>query len=209
MKLSTVTVLIALCLATGCSNGDDTPAAKPRTTPTTSTPTPGTPTPSTPTPTTEPVSDELKVGPIVPGAFTPVQVGQQVFEYMREGYLLADQDPPCDGTHWLWSDRVPDGLSVSASPTGTIGALGTGKDGLKTAEGIHVGSTYAALKQAYGSQLSAIQADDNRIGWVSVTRNGAWISFLLDKPGTVTNATKVAFIEVGRGKVLHSFGDAC
>lgn len=191
MKLGVATVLVAVCIAAGCSN-DDHPLTAPPTS----------------TPTDEPVAD-LRVGPIVPGAFSPVRVGHPVSEYIRTGYLTPDPSPPCEGKAWLWSDRVSGDLAISATQSGTVTALGTSKSSLRTAEGVHVGSTYRALKAAYGSRLSAVSADDYGGAWVNVRHGKDWIAFSVGKMGAVTGANRVTSIQVGAGRVLYRFLDAC
>ncbi|GAA1451382.1 hypothetical protein GCM10009641_85680 [Mycobacterium cookii] len=151
----------------------------------------------------------LELGNIVLGGIEPVEVGRQVSGYIRQGYLVADQDPPCEGNDWLWRGELSDGLYVSADQDGTISALGTDEDGLETADGIGVGSSHRALMATYGELLAQVRADDQGVGWVFVKEGADWIAFSLGPVEQVTDTSRVDFIEVGRGEVLHHFSDAC
>jgi hypothetical protein len=150
-----------------------------------------------------------ELGNIVLGGVEPVEVGAQVADYVRRGYLVADPNPPCGGNRWLWAGQLSEGLYVSASQEGTIMALGTDKDGLETADGIGVGNTLRALKATYGEFLAQVRTDDQGLGWVFVKQGDRWLAFSLGPADQVTDASRVDFIEVGRGDVLHHFSDAC
>ncbi len=158
---------------------------------------------------TGPDGEPLVLGNIVLGGIEPVQVGKQVSGYIRQGYLVADPNPPCEGNNWLWAGQLSEGLYVSASQDGTIGALGTDKDGLETADGIGIGSSLRTLKATYGEFLAQVGPDDQGVGWAYVKEGNGWIAFSLGPADQVTNASRVDFIEVGTGEVLHHFNDAC
>lgn len=153
--------------------------------------------------------EPLELGSIVLGGIEPVTVGKRVSSYIRQGYLVADPDPPCGGNHWLWNQQFSKGLYVSASQDGIITALGTDKEGLETADGIGVGSSLRALKATYGEFLAPVRTDDQGEGWVSVKEGDGWFAFSLGPAQQVTDASRVRFIEVGKGDVLHHFSDAC
>ncbi len=101
--------------------------------------------------------EPLELGSIVLGGIEPVTVGKQFSSDIRQGYLVADPDPPCGGNHWLWSGQLSEGLYFSASQDGIITALGTDKEGLETDDGIGVGSSLRALKATYGEFLAPLR----------------------------------------------------
>lgn len=165
-----------------------------------------------PTPTQEtaaPTGPDGKPLELTLGAIGPVVVGDKVFEHMRTGYLVADQDPPCDGNHWLWAGELSPGLVVSATPDGTIRALGVSRPGIADPAGIGIGSTLQDLRDAYGELLNPPEQSDQGVAWAWVSEHGTWIGYALGPINEVGPDSKVEFIEVGTGEFVHHFEDAC
>lgn len=161
---------------------------------------------------TGPDGELLELHPVVPGAIGPVAADRQVFEYMRAGYLVADQDPPCDGNHWLWAGQWAEGMYVSADPRGDIAALGMTRAGPGTAEGISVGNSLKAVRETYGPALQGPEPTDYGMARFFLEDGGRWVGFLFEEDiAELRPLSRVHAVEVtvGERPGFGSLLDAC
>ena len=142
----------------------------------------------------------LEVGKIVPGGIDPVMAGNPVFKYMRQGYLVADENPSCDGNHWLWAGQLSGGLYVAATPTrhGHRPGHRQGRS-RRPPTGSASATACARSKATYGAALSGVEPDDNGDGWVHVQDGDRWLAFALGRAGQVTDRSRVGLHRGGHG----------
>lgn len=162
---------------------------------------------------TGPDGKPLEIGNAFPGTFQPVRVGDNVDKYVAAGYLAADieRESVCDGNYWKWAGQLSSGLDVIADDQGVIGSLGMTKGGLETPEGISIGNSLQALRDTYGKELSAAQANDYDLAGVFLQGNGdGWLGFGFDVPPSELKPTsRVTFIEASKGRQPGMLRDGC
>lgn len=154
----------------------------------------------------------VQLGQAVPGAFEPVAVGADIQTAVRAGLMERDpqREKACEGTFWKWKGQLAQGLDVIVDPNRRIVALGMSRAGLETAEGISIGNSFGALVRTYGDRLQGPQRMDYGQAGAFVQDGDKWIGFGMDnQPGQLTDASRIAFIEVTRGARPGLLRDGC
>jgi len=101
-------------------------------------------------------------------------------------------------------------LDVIVDQNQRIAALGMSRAGLETAEGISIGNSFGALVQTYGDRLQGPERMDYGQGGAFVQDGDKWIGFGFDnKPGQLSDDSRVVFIEVTRGNRPGLIRDGC
>jgi len=154
----------------------------------------------------------LTLGNAVPGAFPPVRVGMNIQQAVDAGFMERDprREQSCEGTFWKWKGQWSEGLDVLVGRDKQISSLGMSKDGLETPEGISIGNSYAAVDKTYGKRLEGpVRMDYGQAG-VFLRKGDQWIGFGFDnKPGQLSDDSRVVFIEVTRGNRPGLIRDGC
>lgn len=162
---------------------------------------------------TGPDGELLEIGNASPGTFQPVRVGDNVDKYVDAGYLKADiqKESGCEGDYWTWAGQLSEGLDVITDQQGVIGSLGMTKAGLETPEGISIGNSLKALRDTYGTELSAPAANDYGSAAVFLQGNGdGWLGFGFDvSPEELKPTSRVTFIEASKGSRPGMLRDGC
>ena len=202
MKRMLGTVAVLILVTAGC--GSDPATDDTATTVEDSSATPG-PTEQTTAPPAD--SSDLVVAP---GRIGPVRVGISKDEAVSTGLFDADVDGVEGCTFQLQWKKEFEGVDVSTLEDGTVASLGVLAGGPKTSEGIGVGSTLAEVKAAY-PELSPVKPAGFDQAGAFHTVGEDHIGFLFGEatPATVTDSTKVSFIEVTSGKLPELMRSGC
>jgi len=154
----------------------------------------------------------LTLGNAVPGAFHPIRVGMNIQLAVDHGFMERDpqREKACEGTFWKWKGQWSQGLDVLVGANKQITSLGMSKDGLETPEGISIGNSYGAVDKTYGDRLEGpVRMDYGQAG-VFLRNGDKWIGFGFDnKPGQLSDDSRVVFIEVTRGHRPGLIRDGC
>ena len=189
--LGTVAVLILFTSACGSepTNGD-TDFTVEQTTP-------------TPTATQETTTPPAGASDLVvrPGAIGPVKAGITKDEALATGLFDADVSGAEGCTFALQWKKQFTGVDVLTREDGSVAALGVTAGGPKTEEGIGVGSTLADVKAAYPEISPISEAGFDQAG-AFLTAGEDHIGFLFGDAtvSTITDSSKVSFMEVTNGK---------
>jgi hypothetical protein len=154
----------------------------------------------------------LTLGNAVPGAFGTVRVGTNIQQAVDAGYMERDpqREQTCEGTFWKWKGQWSDGFDVIVGADKQIAALGMTKDGLETPEGISIGNSFGALVRTYGDRLQGPERMAFGQAGAFLKDGDAWIGFgMNNQPGQLTDASRIAFIEVSRGARPGLIRDGC
>lgn len=154
----------------------------------------------------------LALGSVVPGAFGPVRAGASIQEAVEAGYMERDpqREQACEGTFWKWKGQWSQGLDVIVGTDRQIVSLGMSRAGLETPEGISIGNSFGALVRTYGDRLQGPQRMDYGQAGAFLQDGDAWVGFGMDnQPGRLTDASRIAFIEVSRGTRPGLLRDGC
>ncbi len=166
------------------------------------------PAPST-TATATPASDSLT---IAPGAVGPVTVGMSAADALATGYFVAGTktDEGCPDLPLVWKEKYVDDLGVYTLGNGEIVSIGIRRDGVTTADGIGVGSTYNEVAATYPEE-ALVEAGYGQSGVrVFDEENGGWIGFLFDPaPDLIEGIDPVTFVEVTKGTEPSLMRDGC
>lgn len=159
----------------------------------------GAPAPQESDPTTEtpeePQLQTLSSMTIGAGSIGPVAVGTTVEAAAETGYFDADVEACGGGPRWTTDYSAV--LDVG-SGGGVLTSLGVRAPGPRTASGLGVGSTYAAVKQVVGADVVPEAAGTG--SGVFVANGDAWIGFQIEgAPEALTDTSPVTYIEVTRG----------
>jgi hypothetical protein len=163
----------------------------------------------------DPVGEDgepLTLGTAVPGAFEPIQAGMGIQAAIDTGFIEPDPDREevCEGTFWKWKGDLADGFDVIVGEDRQIASLGMSKAGIETAEGISIGNSFGALKETYGDRLQGPERMDYGQAGAFLRDGNNWIGFGMDnEPGRLTDASRIAFIEVTRGERPGLLRDGC
>ncbi len=201
MNLRIVAAIAALLVTTACG---DSQTADPAPTPTkTTTASP------TAIATGEPVPKKLD---IAPGRIGTVKVGMTKAEAAATGYFDTDVEVGADVCEHVeplqWKEFYEDQVDVITNETGSIVSMGVRK-GLKTDNGVTIGSTLGEVQDAYDNLSPAIEAGYGQTG-VYFSTSGGWIGFLVNESiGQVTKDSKVSFIEVTKDTRPDLMRDGC
>jgi hypothetical protein len=154
----------------------------------------------------------LTLGNVVPGAFGPVRAGANIQQVVGAGYMERDpqREQACEGTFWKWKGQWSQGLDVIVGPNRQIVSLGMSRAGLETPEGISIGNSFGALVKTYGDRLQGPQRMEYGQAGAFLQDGDAWVGFGMDnQPGQLTDASRIAFIEVSRGNRPGLLRDGC
>lgn len=156
--------------------------------------------------------EPLTLGNAVPGAFEPIRVGMSIQQAIDAGFMERDtqREEACEGTFWKWKGQWSAGLDVIVGEDKQIASLGMSRAGLETPEGISIGNSYAAVDKTYGDRLQGpIRMDYGQAG-VFLRSGENWLGIGFDnRPGQLTDDSRVAFIEVSRGNRPGLIRDGC
>ena len=148
---------------------------------------------------------------LAPGSAGPVTVGMTKHRALDTGLFHNDVPAIVDGCPSLplvWKAPFDAALDVQTLPDGEVASIGVRAEGPATAEGLGVGSTYAAVQARYAG-AKAVPAGYGQSG-VLVQDGDAWIGFLFDTTADlVTPDTEVTFVEVTEGEAPSLMRDGC
>lgn len=153
----------------------------------------------------------LAIGPIVPGGFAPVMVGELATDVEKRGYLVRDTPHQvCEGDYWLWPGQLSQGMDALPDTKGRIATMSTTRDGLETADGIAVGNSLQALQSTYGDRVSKPRRAGYDQAGVFLRDGTRWIGFLFQESlSKLTPSSRVFFIEVTEGERPSLMRDGC
>jgi hypothetical protein len=150
---------------------------------------------------------------LAPGAVGPVKVGMSKADALKTGYFVADLKAPvegCPAPPLGWKDEYTDTYDVQTLGNGEITSIGVRGEGVKTADGIGVGSTLDEVRAQYPDEEVA-EAGYGQTGLRYFDRqDGGWIGFLFNAaPDDVTGADPVTFVEITKGAEPSLMRDGC
>lgn len=202
MKRMLGTVAVLILFTSGCgsdptSDGGSTTAGQPSSAPS-----------ETIEMTAEPVDSSGLV--VKPGSVGPVRAGITKDEAMASGLFDADVEGVEGCTFELQWKKQFDGVDVLTRENGSIASLGVTAGGPSTSEGIGVGSTLAEVKAAY-PELSPVAAAGFDQAGAFHTLGDDHLGFLFGEatPATITDSSKVSFMEVTTGKLPELMRSGC
>jgi hypothetical protein len=202
MKRMLGTLAVLIVFTAGCGSDPaadphDNTAERPSTSPTATTQAPALPADSS----------ELVVDP---GRIGPVRAGISKEDALATGLFDADVDGVEGCTFELQWKKQFTGVDVLTLEDGTVASLGVRAGGPKTSAGVGVGSTLAELKDAYPG-LSPVKAAGFDQAGAFHTVGEDHIGFLFGDatPATITDSTKVSFMEVTSGSLPELMRSGC
>lgn len=162
----------------------------------------------TPETTAPPASSSELV--VRPGSIGPVTVGITKDEAVASGLFDADVAGVEGCTFELQWKKQYEGVDVLTLENGTIASMGVTAGGPKTSAGVGVGSTLAEVKAAYPDLSPVAEAGFDQAGAFH-TVGDDHIGFLFGDatPKTITDASKVSFMEVTSGKLPELMRSGC
>ena len=202
MKRMLGTVAVLVLFTAGCGSGPTSDGNDPTVEQTSATPE------ATPQTTAPPADSSDLV--VAPGKVGDVKAGMTKEEALATGFFDADVEGVEGCTFALQWKKQFEGVDVLTREDGSIGSLGVTKGGPQTAEGIRVGSTLADVKAAY-LDLSGVKAAGFDQAGVFHTVGDDHIGFLFGEatPATITDSSKVSFMEVTSGKLPELMRSGC
>jgi hypothetical protein len=180
LKTGVAVAVLMLTAACGFDSGSDEPASSE---------------------TTDPVAEQELIA--APGAIGPVLAGMTVDEASATGFfeprVSADNDP-CKETNppIQWKAPNTETLMVFVDKEkDTVTSLGI-RDGVETAKGVGVGSTFADVKAAYPD---AEVEESEALGSTIFRQDGdKWLGLGFNEtPDEMTDDSKVIFMEASKG----------
>lgn len=202
MKRMLGTVAVLILLTAGCGSEPTGDGESLTAEPSSSTPS------NTPEDTTPPASSsELEVRP---GGIGLVSAGISKEEAVATGLFDADVEGVEGCTFELKWKKQFEGLDVLTHENGTIASMGVTAGGPKTSEGVGVGSTLAELKAVYPDLTDVAEAGFDQAGAFHTLLDDH-IGFLFGDAtaATITDASKVTFMEVTRGDLPELMRSGC
>ena len=147
---------------------------------------------------------------VLPGQVGDVKAGMTKDEALATGFFDADVKGVEGCTFALQWKKQFEGVDVSTLEDGSIASLGVTAGGPKTLEGVGVGSTLAEVKAAY-PQLSPVEKAgfDQAGAFHSVGADHIGFLFGDATPETITDSSKVSFMEVTTGKLPELMRSGC
>ncbi len=202
MKRMLGTIVVLVLFTAGCGSGPTSEGNDPTVEQTSASPE------ATPETTASPEDSSDLV--VAPGKVGDVKAGMTKEEALATGFFDADVDGVEGCTFALQWKKQFEGVDVLTREDGSIGSLGVTKGGPRTVEGIGVGSTLAEVKAAY-LELSDVKAAGFDQAGVFHTVGDDHIGFLFGEatPATITDSSKVSFIEVTSGKLPELMRSGC
>jgi hypothetical protein len=148
---------------------------------------------------------------ITPGAVGPVRVGMTKAQAVATGYLVADVAAPADGcpTRPLnWRDEYLNALDLQTAGNGEVLSIGVRGEGVDTADGFGVGTTWGELRSSVSEPEAAGYGQTGV--YVRDQATAGWIGYLFDdSPEKLTDASTVSFVEVTKGGQPSLVRDGC
>ncbi len=202
MKRMLGTVAVLVLFTAGCGSGPTSEGNDPTVEQTSASPE------ATPETTAPPADSSDLV--VTPGKVGDVKAGMTKEEALATGFFDADVEGVEGCTFALQWKKQFEGVDVLTREDGSIGSLGVTKGGPKTAEGVGVGSTLADVKAAYLDLSGVKEAGFDQAG-VFHTVGDDHIGFLFGEatPATITDSSKVSFMEVTSGKLPELMRSGC
>jgi hypothetical protein len=202
MKRMLGTVAVLVLFTAGCGSGPTSEGNDPTVEQTSASPE------ATPETTAPPADSSDLV--VTPGKVGDVKAGMTKEEALATGFFDADVKGVEGCTFALQWKKQFEGVDVLTREDGSIGSLGVTKGGPQTAEGVGVGSTLADVKAAY-LDLSAVKEAGFDQAGVFHTVGDDHIGFLFGEatPATITDSSKVSFMEVTSGKLPELMRSGC
>ena len=202
MKRSLVAAVAALLVLSACGSDDPEPDA-------TSTPTQEPSTTVEPTSSTPPKPADLVVEP---GRVGPAVAGMSKDAAVATGMFDADVPAPVEGCEpyaLVWKKEYK-GLDVLTRDDGSIAAIGSFKDGPRTAKGIGFGSTFGEVQKAYPDLSPVVDAGFGQAG-AFIVEGDAYIGLLFGEAtkSTITTKSRVTFMEVTNGSKPDLMRSGC
>ncbi|VXC00812.1 hypothetical protein [Aeromicrobium sp. 9AM] len=202
MKRMLGTIVVLVLFTAGCGSGPTSEGNDPTVEQTSASPE------ATPETTAPPADSSDLV--VTPGKVGDVKAGMTKEEALATGFFDADVEGVEGCTFPLQWKKQFEGVDVLTREDGSIGSLGVTKGGPVTAEGIGVGSTLADVKAAY-LELSAVKEAGFDQAGVFHTVGDDHIGFLFGEatPASITDSSKVSFMEVTSGKLPELMRSGC
>ena len=177
---------------------------------------PSSPAPSTTTPSSEGGESGMAAPDVLelaPGRVGPVRAGMSKAQALATGYFVADRPAPVEGCPVVplaWKDEYVNTYDVYTLGNGEITSIGIRGDGVVTAEGVGVGSTYDEVKAQYPDE-TLVEAGYVQSGLRGYDlQNGGWIGFLFDETvDQIQGSSKVTFVEVTKGAEPDLMREGC
>lgn len=171
--------------------------------------TPTAPTSGTPSGSQNPNGDLT----ITPGAVGPVKAGMSQQEALATGYFIANAPGPVEGCPDLpleWKKPYTQTFDVRTLGNGEITSIGIRGDGVTTAGGIGVGSTFDEVRAQYPDD-ALVEAGYGQSGVrIFDPQDGGWIGLLFNETvADIAGDSTVSFVEVTKGAEPDLMRDGC
>ncbi|MDO9379688.1 MAG: hypothetical protein Q7T56_12640 [Nocardioidaceae bacterium] len=152
-----------------------------------------------------------------PGRVGPATAGMSRRAALRTGLFVADlRAEPCPVQPLAWKGKKRRGqLFVDTTRSGRIVEMYALRGRFTTTRGVGIGSTYRAVRHAYGARLGAPRPTANGVVAVDVRRgSGAgtrWLTFGFPETtgATLVASDRVANLTVRRGTRPQLVSDGC
>lgn len=165
-----------------------------------------------------PAAEAAQARPILaPGRFADVRIGESLDSAAESAYFDLDVPSNCGSTSAIgptkkWRKAIDIYPGFTDGTREQVGTIGVSGPGVRTREGIQIGSTLSDLQTAYGDRLRGPRTDtyDQYTYFVRVKRR--WLGFLLDATGTdgpAPAAAEIKFMEATKGRRPSLMRDGC
>jgi len=140
----------------------------------------------------------------VPGGFGELRAGMTAAEALRTGLPETRREGNCNSTLWMRPEY--DYVSLAYGwDVDEIYLLFSFDESARTAEGVGVGSTWAALRVAYGDQLNAPEQSAYGQPVVVLETDNGFLSFVFPFGKPLTDGARVSGLLAGVGEPTITF----